>query len=86
VPSTGIFSVTTISFFVERSGRSAHECAAYSASLKRKFLSFFFLEADEGRLGPGFKSSVITFLYNKALMPVVYFMFERDERKRNATG
>ena len=71
---------------VERSGRSASECAAYSASLKRKFMNFFFLEADEGRLGPGFKSSVIRFLYNKALMPAVYFMFRRDERKRKATA
>ena len=71
---------------VERSGRSANECAAYSASLKRKFLNFFFIEADEGRLAPGFKSSVIRFFYNRALMPVVYAMFRRDERKRNATG
>jgi hypothetical protein len=67
---------------VERSGRSADECAAYSGSLKRKFMNFFFLEADEGRLGPGFKTSAIKFLYNKALMPAVYFFFRRDERNR----
>ncbi|MDQ6942505.1 MAG: hypothetical protein M3169_08345 [Candidatus Eremiobacteraeota bacterium] len=71
---------------VERSGRSATECDAYSKSLKRKFMNFFFIEADEGRLGPGFKSSVVTFLYNKALMPIVYFAFRRDERKRTPTG
>jgi hypothetical protein len=71
---------------VERSGRSASECAAYSGSLKRKFLNFFFLEADEGRLGSGFKASAIRFLYNKALMPVVYFMFRRDERNRKASA
>jgi len=70
---------------VERSGRSAGECAAYSASLKRKFLNFFFIEADEGRLGPGLKSSVIRFLCNNALMPVVYLMFAHDERKRKST-
>ena len=71
---------------VERSGRSAGECAAYTASLKRKFVNFFFLEADEGRLWPGFRASVIRFLYNKALMPIVYFAFRRDERNRKATG
>ncbi len=71
---------------VERSGRSASECAAYSGSLKRKFMNFFFLEADEGRLGPGFKSSAIKFLYTKALMPVVYLMFRRDERNRKPAG
>ncbi len=68
---------------VERSGRSASECAAYSGSLKRKFLNFFFIEADEGRMESGFKASVIKFLYNKALMPVVYMMFQRDERNRS---
>jgi len=71
---------------VERSGRSASECDAYSKSLKRKFMNFFFLEADEGRLGGGFKSSIIRFLYNKALMPIVYIMFRRDERKRTPAG
>ena len=71
---------------VERSGRSASECAAYSGSFKRKFFNLFFLEADEGRLGPGFKSSLIKFLYNKALMPIVYFAFRRDEGKRTAAG
>jgi len=70
---------------VERSGRSSTECAAYSASLKRKFANFIMLEADEGRLH-GFKASVVTFLYNKALMPIVYPMFRRDERKRKAAA
>jgi hypothetical protein len=69
---------------VERSGRSANECEAYSKSLKRKFMNFFFLEADEGRFRPGFMAAIIRFLYNKALMPVVYAMFRRDERKRKA--
>jgi hypothetical protein len=71
---------------VERSGRSATESAAYSASFKRKLLNFVFLEADEGRLPPGFKTSAIKFLYNKALMPAVYFMFNRDERNRKAAA
>ena len=70
---------------VERSGRSASECAAYSASLKRTFLNFIMIEADEGRMR-GFKAAIVKFLYNKALMPVVYVMFRRDERKRRTTG
>ena len=70
---------------VERSGRSASECAAYSASLKRKFFNFIMIEADEGRMR-GFKAAIVKFLYNKALMPVVYVMFRRDERKRKATA
>jgi hypothetical protein len=71
---------------VERSGRSVSECDAYSKSLKRKFLNFFFLEADEGRFRPAVAASVIRFLYNAALMPVVYFIFQRDERKRKTTA
>lgn len=67
---------------VERSGRSAAECEAYSKSLKRKFLNFVLLEADEGRLRPGPKASAIKFIYNKVMMPAVYFMFRRDERNR----
>ena len=70
---------------VERSGRTASECAAYSSSLKRKLFNFIMLEADEGRVR-GFKAAVIKFLYNKALMPVVYVMFRRDERNRKATA
>ena len=70
---------------VERSGRSSSECAAYSGSLKRKFFNFIMLEADEGRT-QGFKASVIKFLYNKALMPIVYPMFRRDERKRKTAA
>jgi hypothetical protein len=70
---------------VERSGRSVTECAAYSESMKRKFLNFIMLEADEGRLH-GFKASVIKFLYNNAMMPIVYPMFRRDERKRKTAA
>ena len=70
---------------VERSGRSAEECAAYSGALKRKFLNFFMLEADEGR-AQGFKASVVKFLYNNAMMPIVYPIFRRDERKRKTAA
>ncbi|MEA2718890.1 MAG: hypothetical protein QOJ39_754 [Candidatus Eremiobacteraeota bacterium] len=67
---------------VERSGRTPAECETFSRSFRRKFFDFILLEADEGRLKPGLKASVIKFLYNRALMPAVYFMFRRDERKR----
>ncbi len=75
-----------VRILVERSGRSATECEAYSKALKRKLFGFVFLEADEGRLRPGFKASAITFLYNRALMPAVYFLFRRDERNRKTSA
>lgn len=67
---------------IERSGRSPAEREQFSRTLKRSLWNFALLEADEGRLAPGFKSSAITFLYNRMIMPIVYAMFRRDERKR----
>jgi hypothetical protein len=67
---------------VERSGRSAAECAAFSAKLSKKFFNFVMLEADEGRLSPGAKATLVAFLYNNVMMPIVYPMFRHDERKR----
>ena len=69
---------------VERSARTPAECAAFSASLRRKFFDFIMLEADEGRLPPGPKAAIVKFAYNALLMPAVYWMFRRDERKRKA--
>jgi Domain of unknown function (DUF5069) len=66
---------------VEHSGRSAAECAAYSRSLRRKLFDFILLEADEGRVG-GFKGAAVKFVYNRLLMPVIYPLFRRGERKR----
>ena len=71
---------------VERSGRSPAECAAFSGSFRRKYLNFVLIEADEGRLPPGFKATLVKFAYNTLIMPVVYWMFRRDERKRTAQG
>lgn len=70
---------------VERSGRSAAECEAFSTSLRRKFFDFVLLEADEGRLG-GLKGAVVKFVYNRLLMPVIYPLFRRDERRRKTGG
>ena len=47
-----------------------------------KFLDFVLLEADKGRLRPGPKATILKFLYNTVMMPVVYRMFMRDERNR----
>lgn len=68
---------------VERSGRTPAECAAFNTSFRRKNLDFVLLEADEGRLPPGIKATVLKFLYNNVLMRVFYPKFRRDERKRN---
>ncbi len=70
---------------VERSGRTAAEIAAFDKTFRRKNLDFVFVEADEGRLGPGFKASAIRFFYNAVVMRIFYPLFERDERKRKAT-
>lgn len=67
---------------VMQSGRSAAECQTFSTKLRRKFFDFVMLEADEGRLPPGPKTTIVAFLYNNVMMPIVYPMFRRDERNR----
>ncbi|HEV2740002.1 MAG TPA: DUF5069 domain-containing protein [Candidatus Elarobacter sp.] len=68
---------------VERSGRTPAECAAFDRTFRRKNFDFVFVEADEGRLPPGFKTAAVRFLYNNVVMRIVYPVFERDERKRS---
>ncbi|MFN2460542.1 MAG: DUF5069 domain-containing protein [Candidatus Velthaea sp.] len=68
---------------IERSGRSPDERRAYSRKLRRQLFDFVLLEADEGRLPPGFKRSVIRFLYNRVMMPPINAAFRRAERKRS---
>jgi hypothetical protein len=68
---------------VERSGRSASECEAFNRAFRRRNFDFVLIEADEGRLR-GFKGAVLTFVYNRLLMPIFYRLFARDERKRRA--
>ena len=67
---------------VERSGRTPEECRQFSQQLKRSLNNFVFMEADEGRLQPGFKTTATRFFYNNVLMPIFYTKFRRDERKR----
>src|ERR1700682_4052916 len=67
---------------VERSGHGPAEIEAFNAVFRRKNFNFVLLEADEGRLRPGLKASILKFLYNGAVMPIFYPLFRRDERKR----
>jgi len=67
---------------VQRSGRSSEEVAAFNKRLRRSMFDFALMEADEGRMAPGFKRNAITFFYNRLLMPIVYAMFARAERAR----
>ena len=60
---------------VERSGRTPAECAAFDRTFRRKNFDFVFVEADEGRLPPGFKTAAVKFLYNNLVMRIVYPMF-----------
>ena len=49
---------------VGRSGRSPAECEAFAKKFSRNFFDFVLLEADEGRLRPGPKATILKFLYN----------------------
>jgi hypothetical protein len=67
---------------VEQSGHSPAEIEAFNTAFRRKNFDFVLLEADEGRLQPGLKASILKFLYNGAVMPIFYPLFRRDERNR----
>ncbi len=67
---------------IAQSGRSLDERRTFSAGLERRMLGFAMLDADEGRLGPGLRSNAIAFVYNRAMMPIVYAVFRRAEFKR----
>ncbi len=69
---------------VEQSGRRRAECEAFDKAFRRRNFNFVLLEADEGRLRPGVKAALLKFLYNNAMMPIIYPLFRRDERKRKA--
>jgi hypothetical protein len=69
---------------IERSGRTLDECIAFSRRLRKQLFGFIMLEADEGRIPPGLKRTLVSFFYNKIVMPPVYALFRRAERKRPA--
>ena len=68
---------------VERSGHTPEEVAEFNTAFRRKNFNFVLLEADEGRMPPGVKATLLKFLYNGAVMPIFYPLFRRDERNRN---
>ena len=71
---------------VAGSGRSEAECAAFNTSFRKKFHDFALIEADEGRLPAGLKTTAIKTLYNGVIMPIAYPLFRRDERKRSGAA
>ena len=69
---------------LERSGRRPADCEGFNETFRRRNFNFVLLEADEGRLQPGVKATVLKFMYNYVMMPAIYRIFQRDERKRSA--
>lgn len=67
---------------IARSGRTQEQCRAFSAKLKRGMHGFALLEADEGRMPPGLKRTLIRTVYSGVIVPIAYAFFHRDEAKR----
>ena len=67
---------------IERGGRTLEERRRFSASLRRRLFNFTLLEADEGRMAPGLRRSLLRFVYNRVVMPPFYLWFGYVERKR----
>jgi hypothetical protein len=68
---------------VRRSGRSAAECAAWSAQFSRRNAPFLaMMDADEGRRAPGMSTMALRLAYNRAIMPPTYAMYRWAERHR----
>lgn len=68
---------------VSRSGRTPAECIEFSTNLRLKLFDFAVIEADEGRLPAGFKTSFLRLFYNRIMMPFVYPIFRRAEQRRD---
>jgi hypothetical protein len=72
---------------VRRSGRTADECAAWSARFSRRNAVFSaMIDADEGRRAPGRGTTALRFVYNWVLMPPTYPVYHFLERRRLARG
>ena len=69
---------------IERGGRTIEERRRFSASLRRKLFNFALLEADEGRMAPGLRRSLLRLVYNRVVMPPFYLWFGYVERRRRA--
>ncbi len=69
-----------------KTGRTETERREFSANLERQLKAFPIIDADEGRLPPGFRTSALKFLYNSLMMPIVHVIFRRAEQKRRGRG
>lgn len=69
-----------------RSGRTASERREFSAKMEKELKAFPIIDADEGRLPPGFRTNVLKFFYNSMMMPIVYIVFRRAEQRRRRRG
>ncbi len=69
---------------IAASGRSPEEICRFSDQLRKEVGNFMLMEADEGRLPPGLRTSMIRFVYNRLLMPIFYRQYRTAERHRAA--
>ncbi len=67
---------------IAASGRSSDEVAQFSKQLRKEVGNFMLMEADEGRLPPGLRTSMIRLIYNRLLMPIFYRQYKAAERHR----
>lgn len=68
---------------IGESGRSAEEVRAWGVRFRRlNALVIPMLEADEGRRKSGLGTNLYRLFYNYVLMPPVYAVFRRAERRR----
>ncbi|TAM60889.1 hypothetical protein EPN52_03990 [bacterium] len=67
---------------LQHSGRSEGERAEFSRRLRRQFLNFCMLEADEGRLQPAPLAALVRLLYNGLIVPPATLLYQWAERKR----
>ena len=73
---------TVARIIVERSGRSVEERREYSQRLKRGLHNFLPVEADEGRIPPGPKRTLVRLLYRALILPYAYNAFRKSEQRR----
>lgn len=69
---------------IERSRRTPEECRKFSRLFTRSLRAFPIIDADERRLPPSFKTAALQRFYNGVMMPIVYAIFRRAERRRSS--
>jgi hypothetical protein len=67
------------------SGKSAAKCAKFSRKFRILLGPFLaMMDADEYRTGPGFRTALLRFVYNRIVMPPAYLYFHWKERRARA--